>query len=249
MGAYLYFHYSVDDVFISLIEVTDNDIPLIQHPFFRDLKLLYNKYNLITTLYTFGNGIIDGRLRQLSEVRSLQEEISEGWLKFAPHTLNFKTPPFTRTLDQNLTDFQNIFDELLRISEGNISRSIRLHYYSECFEMQTFFKSYGIEELFTTDKPAVTYRLPEIDKNYLAKNGTHLFNGLWMTSTHFRVEDLANQGLTPLETYEKFSNTLEFTNRLILYSHECEHSRNIVQQQFFKSIKILTQDLNLVSTW
>ena len=204
---------------------------------------------MTSTLYTFGNGIIKGKLRHLSEVRSLKNENSEGWLKFGAHALNFDTPPYSRTLDQNIADFQNIFQELVRISDDNISTSIRLHYYSECYEMKPLFESYAIKELFTTDKPTVAYRLSEIDKACLARNGTHLVNGLWFTSTHLRVEDFAKHNSNKLELYEKFSNIMKTTDKLILYSHECEHARGLVRQKLFESIEILTQDLNLESTW
>ena len=204
---------------------------------------------MTTTLYAFGNSVIKGKLRHLSEVRSLKNENSEGWLKFSAHALNFYTPPYLRTLDQNLSDFQNIFQELVRISGDNISRSIRLHYYSECYEMMPLFERYGVKELFTTDKPIVAYRLPEIDRTCLARNGTHLVKGLQFTSTHLRVEDFANHDLTRSEIYERFSNIMKATDRLVLYSHEYEHTRDLVRKKLFESIEILSENLGLESTW
>ena len=42
------FHFSVDDVFESLIEISDNNIPIKKHWFFKILYNLWKKYKIKT---------------------------------------------------------------------------------------------------------------------------------------------------------------------------------------------------------
>lgn len=241
----LYFHFSIDDVLNSLIEVTDSKIQLIDHPFFRELRILYEQFGLITTLYLFENCIHEGRRRYLSEVRALGDENSDGWLKFAPHAINAETAPYAQTIRRNISDFKKIFTQISRISKGNIANSIRLHYYSECYELSQFLRQYGINEIFTTDRPIISYRLPELVRLSLAKNGSQIFKDIRMTSTHIRVEDLLSNDLGRTKIREKFSSILKITNRIIIYSHEYEHSRIGFSEKLFDTIEILSEDLNL----
>ena len=44
------FHFSVDDVLPSLIEVTDKKIPLREHLFFGELRKIYEDYSMKTVL-------------------------------------------------------------------------------------------------------------------------------------------------------------------------------------------------------
>ena len=49
----LFFHFSVDDVIKSLIEITDQKIKIKDHWFFSILYKIHKKYNLKISLYLF----------------------------------------------------------------------------------------------------------------------------------------------------------------------------------------------------
>ena len=87
-------HFSVDDVFKSLIEMlSDKNIKLQKHWFFSQFYNLWKKYKLKTGLYIFYEGEVDGRLRNLKEVRNITKELKGNWIYFGPHAHNFSSPP------------------------------------------------------------------------------------------------------------------------------------------------------------
>ena len=47
------FHFSVDDVLPSLIEVNDKEISLTEHPFFGELREIYEDFGVKTGLNLF----------------------------------------------------------------------------------------------------------------------------------------------------------------------------------------------------
>ena len=89
-------HFSVDDVFKSLIEISDKNIKLQKHWFFSQFYNLWKKYKLKTGLYIFYEGEVDGRLRNLKEVRNITKELKGNWIylvrmriTFQAHHINF----------------------------------------------------------------------------------------------------------------------------------------------------------------
>ena len=69
-----WYHFSIDDVFDSLIEVTVKNIPLFKHPFFSLMKEVHDKYGTQVDLELFWEREIDGTLYTLADVRDLKEE-------------------------------------------------------------------------------------------------------------------------------------------------------------------------------
>ena len=67
-----WYHFSVDDVFECLIEVTDKDMPLFEHPFFKLLKEMHNLYDISVGLNLFYEKEIGGIVRSLKEVRDFK---------------------------------------------------------------------------------------------------------------------------------------------------------------------------------
>jgi hypothetical protein len=241
------FHFSVDDVLPSLIEVTDKKLALREHAFFADLWRLYKEFNVKTGLHVFSSTVINGQVRSLSEVRNLQPELSEGWLFFGPHALNDQSPPYAQTLEEQVTTFDAIFAELDRIAGAFLSQSIRLHHYSECYELAEYFLARGVKELFLTDKPAATHRLDSEHRNRLIQSGKTMVDGLTLSSTHYRVEDLANQATSRLEFLESAGQVMNRHGRLVIYSHEYEHLRPEVVEVLYKTMHWLAVDLGLTS--
>ena len=155
------FHFSVDDVLPALISVTDKDIPLVAHPFFRELRWIYEQYGVKSGLNLFNSHVIDGKRRYLNEVRVLKDELRDGWLYFAPHALDFDTPPYAQSIEDQLSMIECIVNEIDRIANGFRSSSLRFHYYSELFEIANDLILLGYKEIFLTDKHQGSHRLPK----------------------------------------------------------------------------------------
>ena len=112
------YHFSVDDVFDSLIEVTDRGILLYEHPFFAMLWEMWQKHGLITGLHLFYQKELDGRLRTLKDVRDISEELRCGWLMFGPHALDPLTPPYSQSVEEQKIVFDNTYQQIKRFA-GN----------------------------------------------------------------------------------------------------------------------------------
>lgn len=241
------FHFSIDDVLASLIEVTDKNIALKDSPFFRDLWLLFERYGLKTGLYVFNNTWVDDRHRSLSEVRSLRRELQDGWLFFGAHALDFDTAPYDQNINKNISVFESIYSELDRIAGSHMCQSVRLHYHSECYELVDFFKNWGVTELLTTDKPVGLHRFAPHLRAEILKKGIIFYNGMNLRRSHMRIENLANDATSHVDFIEKAKRTINEHKKLILYSHEYEHERQEVVAYLYKAMQWVHEDLNLIS--
>ncbi len=241
----LSFHFSVDDVLPALIAVTDENLPLVAHPFFKQLRYIYEQYGVRTGLNLFYSYVIDGRERYLHEVRVLKEELTDDWLYFAPHALNFDTPPYMQAIVSQLSMVKDIVNEIDRIACGSRSTALRFHHYSECFEIADELIHLGFNEIFLTDKDVGSHRLPKWQRELILMNGGIVHNNLKMTRTHYRVENLANDKYTDEQLLRSFSDTLTRYSRVIIYSHEYEHVRDEVNVMLSRAIRILVDELGL----
>ena len=121
----------------------------------------------MSTFICFYQKSINGRLRTLKEVSgSLKDVFLENpWLHAGPHGLDNSTPPHLQQPDDQIEVFESIYEELQRFAGCNaMSKWIRLHQFSESYELAEYFKSKGVEALLSTDKDAVSYRLPENER-------------------------------------------------------------------------------------
>jgi hypothetical protein len=245
-GVGLYsFHFSVDDVLPALVEVTDKEIPLIEHPFFYELRYIYEKYGVKTGLNLFYSHVIDGERRYLYEVRDLKEELLEGWLYFAPHALDFDTAPYAQNTSEQRAMVNNIVSEIDRIAEGFRASSVRFHYYSECFEIAKSLIDLGFNEIFVTDKSMGSHRLPRWQKDLILRDGNIMHKGLKVARTNFRIEDLANEQCSDEKLLQLFSDNLVDYSRVVIYSHEYEHVRDEVNVMLKRTMNILVGELGL----
>jgi len=232
------YHFSVDDVFDSLIEVTDRQVGLFEHPFYAFLKKLHNQFGADISLYSFYQKNIDGKIHTLDEVRDLKEELAlEPWLYFGPHALDYNNPPYSQTPEKQIETFEKIYGQLERfVGREHFSRFVRLQYYSESYELAGYFKSRGVQALFTTDKNAGSYRMPaEVASELLAKGySSHL--GMNFIRTNYRVEFFVDESLSEPEVTERFKSTVEKYGFLVFYTHEIEmykeQGRNMAELMF-----------------
>jgi hypothetical protein len=225
------FHFSIDDVFDSLIETTDRDIPLFEHPYFAMLLRLHKLHKVTVGLHLFYEKYIGDNLRNLSEVRDFRDELAEygNWLFFGPHALNFDTPPYIQSPESQATAFEKIYREIDRFAGSErYCQWVRLHYYSESFELAEYFAKKGVTALFTTDRAALSHRMTPEVKQALDQDGVAVYQGMVFLRTHFRVEFFANDSVGKAEVKALMSEALEKHGLVVLYTHEYEFARREV---------------------
>ncbi len=238
-----WYHFSIDDIFECLIEVTDRNIPLFEHPVFAFLKQLHDTYGVHIGLHVFWQRDVDGRMRNLSEVRNLRKEIEEvgAWLHFGPHALDFPTMPFSQGKDGLIETFDNIYNEIDRIAgKESYCKWVRLHFYSEMFELADYFKGRGVEALFATDRPVGSHRMPENIKQELLENGSTTYEGMNFIRTQFRVEFFTADRLDRIAIEKNFREALEKYGYIVFYTHEYEILRSEVRQSLRLSLEALS---------
>jgi hypothetical protein len=217
------YHFSVDDVFDCLIDIADRRLPVFRHPFFQFLEQLHEEFNATIDLYLFYQKIRDGRLRTLKDIPADVRETFNAcsWLRFGPHALDFETAPHSQTPDEQRETFQSIYSEIARIAgKSRFSEYVRLHYFSESYELADFFQSVGVKALFTTDKPSITYRMSDAVKTGLSTRGFAKFQGLSFIRTQLRAEHVADAYMTPDALSQLVIATLAKYRSVVFFSHE-----------------------------
>ncbi len=237
------FHFSIDDVFESLIEISDKNIPLKKHWFFKILYRLWKNYKVKTALYLFYQKRMNGDIRTLREVKDIKDQIREGWIYFNFHGLDKDNPPFSQTtLDQKKT-FEKIRSEIIRFAgKKYFSSFVRLHYYSEAFQLSRYFAKKRVKGLFTTDKKVISYHLPKKNNKELLDIGFSTFKKMKFIRTDFRIEKLSNKkNLKKIKYF--FLKKKNRKKNIIIYTHEYELKKSKNLKCLEKSIKILAKDL------
>lgn len=221
-----FYHFSVDDVFESLIEVSDRKIELFQHPFFRFLKEIHDKFNTHVDLYLFFQAEIKGEVRTLKEVPNLRKVLKNNpWIRFGPHALDYATGPYTQKPEEQQRVFESIYGEILRFAGSqNMSRIVRLHFFSESYELAKYFRERGVTALFTTDKERIASRLPEENKKELVLRGLTKFGGLELIRSQIRIENFVENLNQPRKIKELGMALLEKYGFVIIFTHEREIS-------------------------
>ena len=156
-----FYHFSIDDTIESLIDVSDSSNDFFSNQFFKFLDMIHKKYNTNIDLYCFYQKSIRNKLRTLNDVSDKHKEIfiNNPWLRFGPHALDSEFAPYAQTPGQQMHTFDSIYKEIERFS-GNPSKCefIRLHFFSESYELSGYFQTKNVHSLLTTDKSAITYR-------------------------------------------------------------------------------------------
>lgn len=244
-----WYHFSVDDVFDSLIEVTKKDIPLFSHPFFGLMKEVHDEYETQVDLELFWEREIDGILYTLENVRDFTEEIKKagGWLRFGPHAESYMTAPFEQSPEEQKIVFDKIYKEIKRFA-GNecCAEWVRLHYYSESYELFDYFSKKGVTALFSTDREVGSHRMPVHVAQQLLAEGSSSYDGMNFIRTQYRVEVFTNHRLTEDEIRRLFEESIKRYGYICFYSHEYEFARSEVRNMFRKMFKVLN-DLGIKS--
>ena len=241
----IYMHFSVDDVFNSLIEITDKNIPLKNHWFFSQIYRLWKKYKIRTGLYIFYKGKINGKIRYLSEVKSLKDQLKENWIYFGPHALDFNSPPHKFSTKDQKKHVQQIYKEIHRFA-GNkyYTKNVRLHEYSECYELSNLFKNYKVNTLFSTDKNVGSHRLSNKYKNDLLIKGKTKYKNINFIRTNFRIENLNNN---IIKNHSDFSKFFESHKLITIYTHEYELKKKRIKKLLNDNIALLYKNFKFSS--
>jgi hypothetical protein len=239
-----WYHFSIDDVFDSLIEVTIKNIPLFEHPFFSLMKEIHDSYGSQIDFELFYEKEIDGVIYTLSDVRDLSKEITESgsWMRFGPHAQNYMIAPFEQAPEEQELIFDKIYCEIDRFA-GNLfyAKWVRLHYYSESYELATYFKSKGVTALFSTDREAGSHRMSELVAKSLLEVGFASYEEASFIRTQYRVEVFTNRRQSEEDLRLLFLESLEKYGYIIFYSHEYEFARSEVRSMTRKTFKVLNE--------
>ena len=228
-----FYHFSIDDTIESLIDVSDSSNDFFSNQFFKFLDMIHKKYNTNIDLYCFYQKSIRNKLRTLNDVSDKHKEIfiNNPWLRFGPHALDSEFAPYAQTPEHQMRTFDSIYKEIERFS-GNPSKCefIRLHFFSESYELSGYFQTKNVHSLLTTDKSAITYRLNDTVKLELDSNGHAKFNGLGFVRSHFRVETLIDKNLSNMEISDLIKSHLAKHGFVTFLTHEYELVRPEIQK-------------------
>lgn len=218
-----YFHISVDDVFDSLLDVSDWQLTPRRHPFFGFCGELVSQGAMVD-LYAFGQAFRpDGRMRRLDELTDTAAAALKDLpgIRFGPHALDYATAPHAQPVDALAATMTALLAQISRFSTPEQrARWIRLHYFSECFELAPLWREAGIEALLTTDKDAVTYRLTGKAAEELRTHGRTDLGEIAMIRSHLRLENFVAEAADPPRFLDRIDAMLERFGFVTLFTHE-----------------------------
>jgi hypothetical protein len=236
--SHLFYHFSIDDVIDSLIEVSNSSEDFFSHRFFKFLDSIHEKYETNVDLYCFYQKKIGNKLVTLNDVSDKFKQIliNNYWLHFGPHALDYESAPYAQTLDKQIQAFDLTYNEIERFS-GNVSKCefVRLHFFSESFELSDYFQEKKTHSLFTTDKLVIAHRLNDDIKSKLRIHGYANFNNIRFIRSHFRIENLIEQNLT----YEEISDLLAYNLSNHGFVTFFTHEREIIRPEIQKTIEFI----------
>jgi hypothetical protein len=237
-----FYHFSVDDVFEALVRASDSGRGLFDEPLFAFLRGLNARFGTRVDLYLFLQGVVDGAPRHLEDVSDRLRrdfEGAAGWLRLGPHALDYETPPYTQSPAEQAATLGEIYAEIRRFAGGAaLSRWLRLHYFSECFELAPFLLERGVEALLLTDKAAISYRGSEALRRELCTRGAARLDlgapggrsDLSLVRSHLRVEYLARGTGNGAERTAALTEALKRHGFLVLFTHEVDLRERLVRR-------------------
>ena len=190
---------------------------------------------------------INGKLRNLSEIKSLKNQIKENWLYFGAHAFNHQSPPHQISINLQKKHINKIYKEIIRFTGTKyLAKSVRLHEYSECFEIKDTLKKYKIDSLFTTDRKIGSYRLNKKKNRELINKGITKFKGQNFIRTDLRVENMVSN--TKKINSILIDKIFKKKNFLILYTHEYELQKKNRRSTLNKVLKTIFSKYKVNST-
>ena len=239
-----FFHFSVDDVCGALLEASHRGSDPFAHRFFAFLKHLHDSSGTGIDLYCFYQTQIDGCTRSLAEVPDSFREAFHvhDWLRFGPHALDYASAPYADTPERQREMCDLTYREIDRFA-GRTSRSkwVRLHYFSESFELADYFHEQGVGALLTTDKPETSHRLPPEETDVLRTRGTVSYRGMTFVTSHFRLENLIPANPSGPSVAEAADRAIASHGFVTCLTHEYELARAAVREGAAIFLKHMTE--------
>ena len=84
------------------------------------------KYNIRTGLYIFYKGKINGKNRNLTEVRNLKNELKDNWIYFGPHALDYKSPPHKFSINDQKEHINKIYNQIYRFAGKKYNKKSKI---------------------------------------------------------------------------------------------------------------------------
>lgn len=221
-----YYHFSVDDVLDSLLSLRTATHSLTECETISFLRELHDQFDARVDLYTFLRQPANGE--SLTDLPATLQPLfaQQAWLKLGPHALDRDTPPHSQSIDQQALFLEQTYQQILRFAGADcVSPWVRLHYFSECFEQTDLLRQFGTRGLFTTDKPAISYRLPAPELEQLRTRGRTNYYGLEFIRSHVRIENLAGRILTDRALGAELDVAVGNAECVVIFTHEYELER------------------------
>lgn len=231
------YHFSVDDVFESLLAPVEHHRAIADQPVIRFLLNLAQLHGTQTDLYVFLTdppGAGSRSLHHLPDPVCVGLAALDG-LRFGPHGRDYETAPHAQTLAEQERTVLALYDAIARFcSRSKLSRWVRLHYFSECYELAPVLLAHGVKALLLTDKPAITYRLGDAHKAALIGKSWTEKNELAFIRSHLRFERCLAEGLSIRDVCARAGAIVDRFGFVVLFTHEIDlanpHIRDMTQE-------------------
>ncbi len=206
----MHVHFSIDDVFESLMSDSN------------DVTKFINDLGCPVDLYCFYQ---QGDLN-LSHVSNNYFK-DNTYIKFGAHGLDKNTPPHSQIPHEQKKVFDKIYSDFNRLGFP-YSNQVRLHEFSESYELSEYFKNIGVDRIFTTDKDDLLWRIPSHFKLLMNRHGYCDYNGIRFVQTNIRIENLIGEDKDKIKNMlDIIYSTKEYPN---VMTHEYELYRPEVRE-------------------
>ena len=149
---------------------------------------------------------------------------------------SYDVPPHRQAPAEQIETFDETYREIERFAgPGKTTGFVRLHFFSETYEVASYFLRMGVHTLMLTDKPAVAYRLDEIKRGQLAGNGSLKHEGLCLLQSHFRMENFVSEDVDDSRC-AVYRSTVARRGYVSLFTHEIDLTRAEVLAKTQQSI-------------
>jgi hypothetical protein len=190
------------------------------------LDALHAETGAVSDLYVFSKlALADGRLRRLADVsdRAAAVLVAATAFRWGPHASDYATAPHAQSIDEATATFTALAADIARIAPADRRADwVRLHYFSELYELAPLWQAAGISALMTTDRPALCYRLPDAARASLATTGQAHHAGIDFIASHLRLEFFADDAADPRLFTARMDAAFDRHGFVTVFTHEAD---------------------------
>jgi hypothetical protein len=239
---YPVYQFSVDDVFESLLAPAENGRRIADQTVIRFLLDLAEAHGTETDLYLFLSDPPQAGSRSLHHLpdTNCADLARLDGLRFGPHARHYDAAPHAETLAEQEATLRELYSAITRFCPpSKLSRWVRLHYFSECYEAAPLLLAQGVRALLTTDRPAITYRLGDAHKAELIETGWTEKNGMAFIRSHLRFEHCLAEGLSIPEVCARAGEIVDRFGFVVLFTHEIDLANSHIRDMAKECIRSL----------